>query len=270
VLTGRLQLRDPRAVWKEFDQSQIRQAWDRTQRGISEVISILTGTLRWDSADWLPSFNALLPLIVVTAKAKSPGSSERELARRWLFLATLHGYFSGSVHTVLDQLLRRMQRSQSVKRLWSVTKAKLRRARPDHFETSRLSGPVMSMYVSMLRNRDARDWLTNEPLDGSVLGHNASLTVHHFFPRSLLKKHGYGSDRINTFANYTLLSLKGNLDAGTEEPATYLARQNIPEDQLKHQCIPMDQQLWRVEHYDDFLVERRKLLAQRLNEFLGM
>ncbi len=223
VLTGRLQLRDARGVWEEFEESEIRQAWDKTQRGIAEVISLLTGTLRWDSSDWLPSYNALVPFIVVMAQIKTPAAGERELARKWLILSTLHGYFSGSVDTVLDQLLRRIHTTQSISALWAVTKTKLRRVRPDHFETSRMSGPVMSMYLSMIRSCDARDWLTNEPLDGTVLGHNASLTVHHFFPRSLLRKHDYSSDKINTFANYTVLSLKGNLEAGTEEPATYLA-----------------------------------------------
>lgn len=270
VLTSRLQLRDAHGVWDEFDEKQIRQAWNRTERGLSEVISLVTGTIRWDSSDWLPSFNALVPLIVVMAHAKTPGAADRELARRWLILVTLHRYFSGSVHTVLDQLLRRLQKAQSIRHLWSVTKGRLRRVRPEHFETGRLSGPVMSMFVSMLRNNDARDWLTNEPLDGSVLGHNASLTIHHFFPRSLLKKHGYAIDDINTFANYTLLLFKGNLDAGTEEPATYMARCDIPERQLRIQCIPLDKALWRVDRYEDFLTERRKLLAQCANDFLGI
>jgi hypothetical protein len=270
VLTGRLQLRDARGIWNAFDENQIRQAWDRTERGISEVITLLTGTLRWESSDWVPSFNALVPLIVVMAHIKTPGASDREIARRWLILATLRRYFSGSANTVLDQLLRRIQNGPNIKRLWSVTKSKLRRVRPDDFDTSRLSGPVMSMYHSMLRSQDARDWLTNEPLDGSVIGQSAALNVHHFFPRSLLKKHKYDSDQINTFANYTLLLRAGNLDAGTEEPATYLARQPVPAEQLILQCIPMDQQLWCIKNYDDFLVERRKLLAQRMNDFLGV
>ncbi len=122
----------------------------------------------------------------------------------------------------------------------------------------------------MLRDRDARDWKTKVPLDGSVVGRNASLNIHHFFPRSLLRKHDYAADEINTFANYTVLSFGGNLDVGTEEPSTYMKRLNISARDLHAQCIPEDTALWHVDRYKEFLTTRRKLLAENANEFLGM
>ena len=128
----------------------------------------------------------------------------------------------------------------------------------------------MSLYVSLLRNAGAKDWKEHTPLDGSVQGHNASLQVHHFFPRALLRKEGYDSAQIDTFANYTLLSKSTNLDIGSEEPATYLRREKIGRHQLDQQCIPQEEALWRVARYDDFLWARRKLLAERANEFLGV
>lgn len=129
---------------------------------------------------------------------------------------------------------------------------------------------MTSLYLSMLADCDARDW--GDPqirLDGKVQGHNAQLQVHHFFPQSLLRKHGHGQDVINTFGNYTVLSANTNLNVGAEEPATYMKRIKVGNTQLEKQCIPTDRALWRLDRYNDFLKERRRLLAETANHFLG-
>jgi hypothetical protein len=128
----------------------------------------------------------------------------------------------------------------------------------------------MSLYLSMLRNQHAKDWKRETPLDGTVLGHNAKLHIHHFFPRALLRKEGWGASDIDTFANYVVLSADTNLNIGTEEPATYLRRERVPPEYLKQQCVPQDEALWRVDRFSDFLEARRRLLSQRSNEFLGL
>ena len=193
------------------------------------------------------------------------------MARKWLLLACIHGYFSGSVETQLDKVLRAIESKQSIKQLWTATGRSLRRLRADDFLTGRLSGPVMSLFLSMLRDHDAKDWEnTDSPLDGTVVGHGAKLHVHHFFPRALLNKRKELSRvDVNTFANYTVISANTNLDVLTEEPGTYLDRLNVPEAELVKQCIPLNRELWRVGRYKDFLVNRRKLLAEEANKFLG-
>jgi hypothetical protein len=179
-------------------------------------------------------------------------------------------YFSGSGWTELDQVFRKLGSKPTIKNLWALSKRRLRKMRPADFETNRISGPAMSLFVSMIRNDDARDWLKRGPLDGAVVGHNATLHIHHFFPRALLRKHGVDRSEIDTFANYTLLRAGANLDISTEEPATYLARLHVDEKELNKQCIPLDETLWRVDRYEEFLEARRKLLAQRANEFLAV
>jgi hypothetical protein len=72
----------------------------------------------------------------------------------------------------------------------------------------------MSCFLSMLRDRDARDWQnTDSPLDGTVVGHGAALQIHHFFPKALLNKQaGMTRSEVNTFANYTVISANANLN----------------------------------------------------------
>jgi len=140
--------------------------------------------------------------------------------------------------------------------------------RPYHFETRRKSGATMSLYISMLRNINARDWEARTPLDGSVIGHNADLQVHHFFPQALLKEYGYDSEDINTFANYTIVNKETNINISNKEPAQYVRELGIKKKDLQDQCIPLDRSLWTVDRYKKFLDARLKLLAKNANAFL--
>ena len=274
VCTGRLKT-NAKQAWKDdrgndYSPAQIKEAWRKTERGLAHIVRFLTSTVRWQSADLIPSFNALIPLIVVAAENEGITPRDAELARRWLLLAGVRQHFSGSVHSEIDRLLRRLKERMAVRELWKATARSLRRLTPYNFEVSRISGPITSTYLSMLAESDARDWCDHHfRLDGKVHGHNAQLQIHHFFPKSLLKKHGRGEDVINTFGNYVVISKSCNLDVLAEEPATYMQRMRISNRELEKQCIPSDRDLWRVDRYDAFLKERRRLLATAVNAFLG-
>ena len=57
----------------------------------------------------------------------------------------------------------------------------------------------MSLYLSMLRNKNAKDWAASKNhLNGNVQGHNATLEIHHIFPKDLLRQGGYSYVDINT------------------------------------------------------------------------
>jgi len=268
VHTGRMSLRNPEEVWGDSTPKQIEKSWEKTARALDSVIEFLTGTVQWESASWVPSFNALIPLVYVVANGGSFNSQYRKLARKWLLLTGVHAYFSGSVYTELDQLLRKLQKEPSVDQLWTVTRRRLPKLRVDDLQVMRRSSPLMSLFISMLREKGARDWLNDNPLSGTVLGKNAKLHVHHFFPRALLTKHDYSSEWINTFSNYTILCASTNFDVSTEEPATYLKRLKSQPKQLEAQCIPQDPKLWQVSRYEDFLKKREQLMIKKLNEFL--
>ena len=82
-------------------------------------------------------------------------------------------------------------------------------------------------------------------------------------------QHGRGQNVINTFANYVVISKSCNLEVLAEEPATYMKRIGISDVELEKQCVPTNRNLWHIDSYDDFLKERRRLLAVAANRFLG-
>jgi hypothetical protein len=272
VHTGRFRLSDPELFWANVNPSDLKKSWEKTERALGKLVEFLTGTVRWTSASLIPSFNALIPLVLVISAENTWSLEDRRLARKWLMLVSIRGYFSGSAETQLDKLLRKIGPKPTINRLWTAAGRSLRRLRAEDFSTGRLSGPIMSCFLSMLRERDARDWQnTDSRLDGTVVGHGAALQIHHFFPKALLNKQaGIARSEINTFANYTIISASANLNVSTEEPATYLDRLKVPEVELSKQAIPPKRELWRVNRYKEFLVQRRRLLAEQMNAFLGI
>ena len=272
VHTDRLALKEVSTAWGEANPKAVRASWKKLEKAIEQVVGFLTGTVRWFRLSTLPSINALVPLIYTVAVTGKFEADDRDRARRWLHLVTLHYHFSSSANTTMDRMIRKVAESPSMKALWNATtKASLKPMRSQDFETSRLTGPEMALFTAMLSAADAKDWKAlDRRLDGSVQGKLAELQVHHFFPRALLRKHGFEDDRINTMGNYTVICADTNLDVGTEEPATYIERIKVPEEQLIAQCIPLDRGLWRVLNYEKFIVAREKLLAERSNKYLGL
>ena len=267
VHTSKMNLKKPKDVWSGSDEKEIQQSWKKTEKGLGRVIEFLTGTVKWDCDSWLPSVNSIIPLIYLLAQKKF-SKKDREMACKWLLSANFHAIFSGTVHSKLDKILRGLKREPSVQKLINLTKRDMGKVMPHHFETRRKSGGVMSLFISMLRNNNAKDWVTHTPLDGSVMGHNAELQIHHFFPRALLNDNGYRSDQINTFANYTIINKDTNIGISAEEPSSYIINLSIKKKELQDQCIPFHKGLWNIENYDDFINERRKLLAKKANLFL--
>jgi len=97
----------------------------------------------------------------------------------------------------------------------------------------------------------------------------------HIFPTAKLKALGYGKDNRVKYAlaqeltNRAILTKFANRTKSDANAIDYLrsVKLKFPKA-LKLQCIPEDQELWKIENYDDFLEERRKMLAKQLNSFL--
>ncbi len=108
------------------------------------------------------------------------------------------------------------------------------------------------------------------------MGEKYKLERDHIFPTGMLKKHGYGQDDYQKYAlaqevgNRMILTLVGNRGKSDAEPAVYLSKAlaHFP-NALRRQCIPEDRTLWTAERFEDFLVARRELIAEAINDHIN-
>jgi hypothetical protein len=98
---------------------------------------------------------------------------------------------------------------------------------------------------------------------GRILS-RSGIDRHHILPRSLFQaRERYRAD---VLANIAFVVGDSNRSISDSNPATYLA--SIDKAVLESQAIPTDRSLWDVNRADEFWAQRRRLLANALNDYL--
>ena len=98
-------------------------------------------------------------------------------------------------------------------------------------------------------------------------GNRKSLEKHHLFPKDYLKTLGFVDIRINQMANYAFIDWKDNMDILEKSPSIYYpiicqGRSEAEIEKMEEEnALPHG---WEKMQYEDFLVERRKLMATKI------
>ncbi len=194
---------------------------------------------------------------------------ERDKLLFWYVQAAMWGRFSGSVESFIDQDLEALSgpdggldKLLEQLRLWHGGL----RAEPGHFTGWSLGARFYPVLYMLTRMGAARDWGTGLPLKAGLLGKMSRLEVHHIFPKAQLYKRNVRKSEVNALANFCFLTKDTNLDIRDRLPEKY-----FPEIEAAHpgalasQWIPMDEGLWKIERFPEFLEARKVLLAAELN-----
>ena len=99
-----------------------------------------------------------------------------------------------------------------------------------------------------------------------------------------MKKNGLARGKYNQIANYVIMQSEINIAIGNKSPAVYFS--NLLEhcnngsaafgaitslDEMKENftmhCIPEGMENKTIEHYEEFLMERRKLISQKIKNY---
>ena len=119
------------------------------------------------------------------------------------------------------------------------------------------------------RAAGAKDWRSNLAIAINHKGAQHKLQFHHIFPKAVLKG-TYSVREADDIANLCFISGKTNQQIKDKAPQIYFPDliKEVGNTPFMAQCIPMDEKILNSEAYKEFLVERRKQIAMRLNEFL--
>jgi hypothetical protein len=254
---------------------KLQRAWKECVPGMEFALNFLKSNAGLASPALLSS-----PFLLVTLgyyghkRSYEIGAEEAEQLRHWVLVANAKGRYSrGSSETLLDQDLATLRQAGGPAEL--IDRLRLQVGRldiaPEELEGRNQRSALFKTMFLAFRAADARDWHSNLAI---ALGHRGAqhrLQFHHVFPKAILKS-SYTAREADDIANLAFIGGKTNRQISDKSPSQYFP--NLIEksglDAFEAQCIPTEDHLLEVGAYKSFLAERRRLIADRLNEFLGV
>lgn len=245
------------------------EAWKETTAALETAFDIVRG---WG----LETFTLLsAPSLVITLayylKRRPNEMADLSLLHKWLLVASICGHYSkGSSESIMDQDLAAIDRGVPIaemfqsfqKQGWTgkITEEEIR----GKFHGSAYFG---LMYLAM-HGAKAKDWYQDSVIDLGNVGSVLKVQFHHICPQALLKAaNKYDKTEINDISNLAFIGGNTNRRISAEAPERYLPR--ISEQNRRAQCVPLDESLYSVDRYRDFLTARRKLIVEMLNNYLA-
>jgi hypothetical protein len=98
------------------------------------------------------------------------------------------------------------------------------------------------------------------------------LQFHHIFPKAYLRKcdPDIKGSLVDDIANLAFIGGKTNRSISDGAPSGYLTKlASEQSESLSTQQVPLASAMYDFDHYEEFLQERRVLIAQRLNTFMA-
>jgi hypothetical protein len=253
---------------------ELKSGWDDGCRGMEFAINFLRSNGGITSPALLASPFLLISLGFYGAqRSYKLVASEAQGLRRWVLLANAKGRYSrGSSETLLDQDLKILREGGGFQELLDRLRTQVGRldVTPEELEGRNQRSALFKTMFLAFKAANARDWHSNLVIALSHVGNAHQLQFHHNFPKAVLKSTATTRET-DDIANLAFISGKANRKISAKEPALYFpeVRKANGEQPFESQCIPTDPKLLTMERYKTFLAERRRLIAERLNEFLG-
>ena len=255
--------------------SSIQQSLENTERAVDILLETARTHLGIDDSNIHRSkqaFPVMVKYLVDHCGGDFVDESSKARLLHWYVSASIWGRYSGPTETLINEDLRALESEGGpLETLRGVllpvgTDGSVH---PRNFDAVRTNARFFPLLYMMSRVWGARDWQVPMPvLPDLELG--TRLQLHHIFPKAVLRKQRQDLSReaLNNFGNLAFISRDANLAIGEREPADYLAEiaEHYPHA-LQSQWVPDDPELWKVENYERFLEERRRLLAASANDF---
>lgn len=193
--------------------------------------------------------------------------------RRWALLANAKGRYSrGSTETLLDQDLVVIRDGGDATQLLDRLRLQVGHLEisPDELRGRNQRSALFKTMFLAFRNAGARDWRSDLQIALDRAGSQHRLQFHHIFPKAYLKDQ-YKQREVDDIANLAFIDGRTNRKINAQAPEDYLPPliDQRGEGQFAAQGIPTDSTLFSRDSYPAFLDQRRILISEMLNDFLG-
>ena len=216
-----------------------------------------------------------------------PKSLVKHYVQKWFVLSTLTGRYIGSPESVMSRDIRLINEKGFIEfakeieasvlsdNFWNVTLVQ-------NLETTSINSPAFNTFIAAQINLNSNSLFMRGTMISYLI--NISGDVHHLFPKAYLKKNNMSKARYNQVANFTYLDTQVNKAIGDDAPNKYFGKaieqcskgeiafgnisskedllNNLAENAIPEGIIDMT-----VDSYDDFLAERRVLMARFIENY---
>ena len=280
---------------KQFEEVIAEESFGRLKKGILafinkthfDRITMILRSAGFVTSDLIGGRNAVNFAYIVYLRGRTegmPAADLERLVRRWYAMSILRGRYTGSPETAFDFDIRQIE----ARGLASYVDAVIENELPESFwigmlpqlmDTSSGQSPYFLAYKAAQVKLADKGFLSRDISVLDLLMNRSD--VHHVYPRNYLKGQGLSRGRYNQIANFVLTQSEINIAIGDRPPEIYfdeLSRQcgggkksyggiTDPAElraNLRMSCVPETLLDGQIPAYDDFLNERRKLMALKI------
>lgn len=251
-------------------QEDLEKAFSKTAAANETIFKSLTKRLAITDQRAIPNL-ATFPIIaryLSNHAGKFPTAADEAKALAYYLISTAWHLYHGSTNTQIDADVKLADKPDPWTALHDSARTRIGEptAEPVRFEFKRRGGRFFVITHVLQKQPQVRDLLTNHPIREYPA---EELEQHHIFPRIHLQTRGTHQEKLESIANIALITGTSNRTLADRPPEEYLAEiDNDGGTMLKAHCIPRDRELWKIENYETFLEQRRKLMAEATNNLI--
>lgn len=284
---------------RSYESVIAEQSFQKLREGVNDFINetnfkrflMIVKSAGFISPKLIRSQNVINFAYILYLKLKEKGESSVAIeshVRRWLVLSILTGRYSSSPESNFDFDSKQISQKSFDEYLKETEQAELSDAfwdvgLPQSLNTSVASSPYFLVFLAAQIKANDKGFLSS-----NVSLHDLILLrgdIHHLFPKNYLVKNGFNNrNQYNQVANYVYMQSEINIKVGDKSPKDYFSLINdqftsdkpkitgiVSHDELlknlDQHCIPEAVMHMDVVDYQDFLGERRKLMAQKIKHY---
>ena len=207
---------------------------------------------------------------------------------KWYVFTTLTSRYITSPETMMDIDIRRIEEKGFLQYFEELEAANLSDAfwnvgLVQYLETSAINSPYFNVFLAAQVHASDNSLFMNGTKVRDLI--TTMGDVHHIFPKDYLQKSGITEkSKYNQIANYTYLDTTTNIAIGNKAPNEYfsivfeqceskdakygnITDISILKNNLSTNCIPDSMQNMQASDYENFLVLRRKKMAQKIKKY---
>ncbi|MBI2486561.1 MAG: DUF262 domain-containing protein [Deltaproteobacteria bacterium] len=229
---------------------------------------------------------AYILYLKLKSQSYDPADIERYV-RRWFVLSILTGRYSGSAESEFDADIKNISTKDFKEYLESVQDAELSDAfwnvaLVQNLDTSVASSPYFNVYLASQVRANDKGFLSKDITVQDLITHMGD--IHHIFPKDYLKKFDLKKGQYNQIANYVFMQSEINIRIGNKSPSKYfeelieqcndgklryggLNKFSDLKENLKMNCVPETIFSMNFENYEELLIQRRSLMAEKIRDY---